>query len=312
MQIAANKIFAWNKNGDVLPNFPVVLEEDITTPLIVQDVFENGVPEIVVATANRNLHILNTRGQPVTGWPNSTNSVINAAPLIADFEGEKSIFAFSENILHAWDINGQRRNGFPAFLPSQINSSPVMANNHILGAGLDGDLYAVGNSTLFSDSLSTVHTSDSITIESIPVSNSGLSGAPVFKEELMMRTDEGLERINVILTQSDNGSVFIYSLNGDLLLTQTMGQPASSDSSPFFVDINSDGRQDIVATASFGRLYAWDVLSGERHLELPTAAMAFPVINDFNGNGYAEVITQTREGLQSWTIFFTRRQTAEQ
>ena len=312
MQAAANKIYAWNKSGDVLPNFPVTLGEEITTPLTVQDVLANGVPEIVVATANRNLHMLNTRGLSVNGWPQSTNSVINSRPLIADFEGEKSIFAFSENTLHAWNLNGQRRDGFPVFLPSQMSNSPVMANNHILGAGLDGALYAVGSSSLFSDSLSTVLSFDLLTIESIPVSNSGLSGEPVFREDLMVRTNQELVREDVILVQSDNGSVFAYSLEGELLLTQTMGQPASSNSTPFIADINSDDRLDIVATASFGRLYAWDILSGERHLELPTAAMAYPVINDFNDNGFAEVITQTRDGLQSWTIFSTRRESVEQ
>lgn len=312
MQVASNKIFAWNKSGDILPNFPVTLDEEITTPLTVQDVLANGVPEIVVATANRNLHLLNTRGLPVNGWPQSTNSIIDSRPLISSFEGEKSIFAFSENTLHAWNLNGQRRNGFPVFLPSQMNNSPVLAIDHILGAGLDGDLYAVGNSALFSDSLSTVISNDSLTIESIPISNSGLSGKPVFREDLMVRTDEGLVREDVILTQSENGSVFIYSPAGELLLTQTMGQPSSSNSPPFIADINSDNRLDIVATASFGRLYAWDILSGERHLELPTAAMDYPVVNDFNNNGYAEVIAQTREGLQSWTIFFTRRESAEQ
>jgi len=312
MQAASNKIFAWNKSGDLLPNFPIALEEEITTPLTVQDVLSNVVPEIVVATANRNLHLLNTRGLPVSGWPQSTNSIINSRPLIADFDGEKSIFAFSENTLHSWVLNGQRREGFPIFLPSQISSSPVLAGTHILGAGLDGDLYAVGRSALFSDSLSTILSSDSITVESIPVSNSGLTGTPLYSEDLMIRTNEGLVRENVVLLQSGNGSVFLYSVEGELILTQTMGQPASSSSTPFIADVNSDDRLDIVATASFGRLYAWDILSGDRHLELPTAAMAYPVISDFNDDSYAEILTQTREGLQSWTIYFTRRESANQ
>lgn len=311
MQAASNKIYAWNKSGDMLPNFPIELDEEITTPLTVQDVLANGVPEIVVATANRNLHLLNTRGLPVTGWPQSTNSIINSQPLIADFDGEKSIFAFSENTLHSWSLTGQRRDGFPVFLPSQINGSPTLAGSHLLGAGLDGDLYAIGSSALYTDTLSTNITSDSLIVESIQVSNSGLSGTPIFRSDLMIRSEAGLEREDIILLQSGNGSVFMYTLSGELLLTQNMGQPASSNSTPFFADINSDDRLDIVATASFGRIYAWDVLSGERHLELPTAAMNYPAVYDFDENGFAEVITQTREGLQSWTIFFTRRESSQ-
>lgn len=308
LQAASSNIYAWNSNGDILPNFPISLDEEITTPLTVQDVLANGVPEIVVATANRNIHLLNTRGLPVNGWPQSTNSIIYSRPLIADFDGLESIFAFSENTLHSWNLNGQRREGFPVFLPTQINSRPVLAESHLLGAGLDGGLYAIGTRTLFSDSLSTVFSSDSLTVESISVSSSGLTGTPVYTENMMIRTDQGLERDNTILLQSANGSVFLYSLDGELLLTQNMGQPASTSSAPFIADINSDDRLDIVATASFGRLYAWDILSGERHLDLPTAAMANPVISDFDDNGFAEILTQTREGLQSWTIFFTRRE----
>lgn len=311
MQAASNKIYAWNKNGGLLPNFPITLSEDISTPLTVQDLLANGVPEIVVATADRNLHLLNTRGLPVSGWPQSTNSVINSKPLIADLDGEKSIFAFSENTLHSWSLNGRRRDGFPIFLPSQINGSPVLAGSHLLGAGLDGDLYAVGSSALFSDTLSTKITTDSLIVESIQISNSGLSGSPVFEDDVMIRSELGLVRDDVILIQSGNGSVFLYSLSGDLILTQTMGQPASSKSTPFFADINSDDRLDVVATASFGRIYSWDLLSGERHLDLPTAAMEYPAVFDFDENGFSEIITQTRDGLQTWTIFFTRRDTTE-
>jgi hypothetical protein len=116
----------------------------------------------------------------------------------------------------------------------------------------------------------------------------------------------------VILTQAANGSVFLYETSGELQLTESMGQPASPDTDPYITDINNDGRDDLVALADFGRLYAWDILSGGRHLSLPTTGMNYPVISDFIGNNQKELIALTGDGLQCWTIHFTEREITEE
>jgi len=83
---------------------------------------------------------------------------------------------------------------------------------------------------------------------------------------------------------------------------KNMGQPASVQFSPFVVDLGKNGRKDVLALASFGRLYGWEVYSGERNLMLPTTAMSFPVITDFEGDGLLELLAQTDDGLQVWTL----------
>ena len=115
----------------------------------------------------------------------------------------------------------------------------------------------------------------------------------------------------MFLLQSANGSVFLYDKSGRLYFTESMGQPSSADYSPLVIDINGDGRDDVIALADFGRLYAWDILSGERLNELPTSAMSYPVISDFLGNGKMEIIAQTREGIQCWTINYTSRESTD-
>src|SRR5690606_11976819 len=99
---AGNKIFAWNSNGDLLPSFPIELEANISAPILVDDILRNGVPEIVVATENRKVHVLNNRGNNVSGWPQNTNAVVTEKPVFHQFEGNWSVFAFSENALHSW------------------------------------------------------------------------------------------------------------------------------------------------------------------------------------------------------------------
>ena len=307
MQAAGDKVYAWNRNGDLLPNFPVSVGEEITTPLTVMDFTSNGVAEMILATADRNIHILNARGQAINGWPQSTNSVVRYAPLITDFNGTRSLFAFAENTLHGWYVNGVRRTGFPQFLPSQMQGRPEEFDNHLLGAGLDGNLYSIGTEPLFSDSLSTTHQSDSFQVQSITVSNNSLNVTPS-QAEVMYRDLNGTQLIrnNLILLQSSNGSIFLYQPNGELVFTRSLGQPSSETHRPMIVDINGDGRQDLVALADFGRLYAWDIISGQRHLDLPSTGMRYPVFRDYFGDGNMDIIALTRNGIQFWTIYSTR------
>lgn len=307
MQAAGNKVYAWNQSGDLLPNFPVSVPEEISTPLTVMDFTDNGVAEMILGTADRNIHVLNARGQALNGWPQSTNSVVRHAPLIADMNGTRSLFVFAENALHGWNLNGQQRTGYPQFLPAQIQGSPEKFENHILGAGLDGNLYSIGLQPLFSESLSTTHRSDLIYVQSLVVSNNSLNATPSHAEILYRSlSNSELVRNRLLVLQSSNGSLFLYKPNGELVFTRSLGQPSSGNRGPFILDINGDNRQDLVAVADFGRLYAWDILSGRRHLELPTSGMRYPVIKDYYENGNMEIIAQTRNGIQCWTIYFTQ------
>ena len=306
MQAAGDKVYAWNNSGELLPNFPVILDESITTPLTVMDITRNGIAEMILSTADRNTHILNSRGESINGWPQTTNATVNSKPLIAEIEDQRSLFVFSENALHSWNINGRSRDGFPVFMDSQIYGSPIAYNSHVLGAGRDGNLYSVGTERLFSDSHSNINSADSLIVQSISGSNSSLNSTPAVYD-ILQRNEEGFFRENLILTQSSNGSIFLHNSEGELRFTESLGQPASDDFTPIIMDLGNTQRDDLIALADFGRIYAWDLLSGDRLYDLPTAGLKHVIIKDFLRNGQHEIIGQTRDGLQSWTIYNTRR-----
>ncbi|MEX0648627.1 MAG: hypothetical protein WEA56_07670 [Balneolaceae bacterium] len=310
MQAAGDKIYAWDDSGNPLPNFPVQLDETITTPLIVMDITRNGVSEMIVATADRKMHILNARGQALSGWPQNTNASITSRPLITQLNGQESVFAFAENTLHAWNVNGSRRNGFPVFMNSPMHGTPAKYNNHLLGSGLDGNLYATGTEGFFADTLSSELSSDSLQVSSLSVSNNALNSSPSV-HDLLMRDDSGFFRENLILVQSRDGSLFLYNENGELRFTSSLGQPSSSRFLPVITDLDNNGRQNVVALADFGRLYAWDILNQQRLYDLPTTGMSHLVIGDLLGNGSNEIIAQTRDGLRCWTILQTRTGTEQ-
>jgi len=300
---AGNKIYGWNDNGNPLPKFPFTLPEKITSPLVINDVDRNGLPNALVATADRKLHVLNGRGEDMDGWPVMTNAGIQTKPTVEEYKGTVSVIAFSENAVHAWNANGTPKKGFPKFLNASLNGSPIIYKGDILGNAADGYIYSIGPKKLFADSLNALETtSDSSDIEAVYASNSSLTGTPSI-QNLTIKNNDNVYQEPMIITMSSNGSIFLMSTNGTLRFTQNMGQPAAPSFSPFITDINKDNQEDIVALANFGRLYAWQVSDGKRLYTVPTSAMDYPIVTDIDGDGYNELIAQTQEGLRCWTIY---------
>ncbi|MDZ7658567.1 hypothetical protein [Fodinibius sp.] len=309
---AGNKVYGWNDNGELLPKFPFELNEKITSPLVVEDIDRDGLPNAMIATADRKLHLMNGRGENINGWPVTTNAEIRTIPTVTNYQGATTIFAFAENTLHGWRANGNERNGFPKFINASLNGSPVLYEGNILGNAADGYLYSIGPNQLFSDSLNVFETStESSDIEAVYASNSALVGTPSV-HDLTVQDGDQTHQEPMILTMSSNGSVFLINQEGQLRFTQSMGQPAAPMFSPFVSDIDKNGHKDIVALANFGRLYAWEIVDGERIYAVPTSGMQYPIVTDIDADGYNELIAQTREGLRTWTIFGTNEDKAEE
>ena len=287
---AGNKIYGWDEDGDLLPKFPFELSETITTPLTITDLNNNKLPDAIVGTADRKLHVLNGRGENLSGWPATLNTPLESAPLAHYFQGGPAIIAFSSNAVHAWNAAGTPLNNFPVFINASFRGQPALIENTILGNSVDGNLYAIGNDIPFADSLNVFDSNKSdANVKAVNISNNALSGTPHVHE-------------NSILTSGRNGSVFLLNTNGALTLTKSMGQPGTQQWSPFITDINNDGEDDIVALAAYGRLYAWQISNGERLQNLPTAAMNHLKIGDLDGDGLMELVAQTDKGVQCWTI----------
>jgi len=308
MVAAGNKIYAWNQNGDLLPKFPLKLDETITAPITIADVTHDGLPEIIVATADRKLHVLNGRGRDISGWPISTNTVIKKQPIFKELDGISSIWAVAENSLFAWNRNGALRKGFPIFSNASFTTRPVFFNNNVLLGSADGHLYTIGKQRMLSDSMNVYrHTTydslgNGLKMGALYVSNTAINGAPSVQDVPIRIDSSTVKKENAILLQSNNGAIFLYNTKGKLRFTQNMGQPSATDSSPFVTDLRGNNNQDIVSLANYGRLYAWNILSGERMYNLPTSAMQYPIVTDLDGNGEMELIAQTQEGLQCWTL----------
>jgi hypothetical protein len=301
MQAAGNKIYAWNRTGDLLPKFPFELDARITAPISIGDVSRNGIPEIIVATEDRNVHVLDGRGLNIEGWPQRTNAQVIHQPQLLSLNDTRSIWAVSQNGLHSWLPGGQTRPGFPFFADAPFTSAPEILNDQIFLPSADGSIFSYGLQPVFDDSLSDSTAVDSLIIQSLSVDNSPLSGFSI-RPSTLLRDTTGFFRDDVLLSTSLSGSVYMHDMKGRLQFAESMGQSASEGFSPFLTDINNDKVLEIFALADLGRLYAWKYLTGEREYNIPTSAMKYPTVLDINGDGQKELIALTREGLRCWTI----------
>lgn len=308
MIAAGNKIYAWNSNGDPLPKFPIKLKNQITSPITIADVTRDGLPDIIVATANQKLHVINGRGFDITGWPVSTNSNVTFKPVFHQFNGQWSVWADAENGLFAWNKNGKTRKGFPIFTDASFSTRPAFDNNVSFIGSADGHLYTLSKNRILNDSLNVFrHTSyDSLGhglhLGALYVSNAALTGTPSFHDVNIRIDSTTTKKEHVVLVQSSNGAEFMYNLDGKLQFTENMGQPSAENDAPFISDLRDANSPDLVAVASYGRLYAWDILSGERLYQLPTTAMSYPIVTDLDGDGTKDLIAETQDGLVCWTL----------
>ena len=298
---AGTKVFAWNEEGSLLPQFPIEIGERISAPIVVTDVLRNGIPEIIVATENRRVHVIDGRGQNIRGWPQSTNAIVTNKPVFAQIDGMWSIWVFSQNVLHSWLRDGGIRSGYPTFINATFTGSPQIFKDKVLGSATDGYIYSIGKKPSFKDSIAIGIQMDSISIKSLYAANSPLTSLSAIPN-VLLKDSTSFYRSDLYVTQSANGSVFMFNEKGELEITYSLGQPSSLTAQPQVLDINGDDRQELVTLAEFGRLYAWELLTGERLYNIPTSGMKFPVIRDLNKDSQMELIAQTREGLRCWTI----------
>lgn len=301
IQAAGSKIYAWNEGGRLLPQFPIEIGERISAQIVVSDVSRNGIPEIIVPTENRKIHVVDGRGQNLRGWPQFTSAVVRHTPQHTQVDGEYSIWVVSQNILHGWQRSGAVRPGYPTFINAGFNTTPQIFEDKILGAASDGYIYSIGQDPGFADSLSISIQMDSVSIKSLYATSSQLNKITV-EENVLLRDSTGFYRSDLYVAQSSNGSILMFNPSGKLELTHNLGQPTSTTMAPVILDINGDNRAEVIALADFGRLFAWEILSGRRLFSIPTSGMEYPIIADINRDGLYELIAQTREGLRCWTI----------
>ncbi len=312
---AGNKIYAWNTRGIPLPNFPVAMDERITTPLALADVARDGRPEMIVTTADRKVHVLDQRGRNIQGWPRDINVQASQQPVFNEFTGEHTLWITAGNGLFGFTPRGNLREGYPVFIESDLG--PVTFHDrHILAGAADGHLYAIGREPFFADSLVVVpgdngfaqdeseehNNRNLLNVRRVYVGNAPILNAPIV-QTLTLDHNNG-QRIHELMigVQNLNGNLFLLNEAGHLRMTRNMGQQSASYANMMITDLNGNGKPDLIGVSNTGRVYAWQVESGEQVGDIPSASMRFPLVGNILGTGERELIGQTRDGMRCWSF----------
>jgi hypothetical protein len=307
IQGAGNKIYGWSNNGSPLPGFPITLTETLSAPIVITDVTRNGIAEIIAATSDRQLHVLNQRGDNINGWPQSLNASIRNKPQVVNWLGSVSIVAYSENVLFAFETNGLVKSGFPLFNRAPFRGEFFIHNDFLITGSADGTVLSIGRGALFPIGTAPIISSPGqsggqLTTQGVKLAEAGLVVRPEVSTHTIRIDSTNSVTEPVIFALTDAGSLFGINMQGQLRFTQSLGQPALSDHAPIVADIDRNGQSEITGIASFGRMYAWQLVTGERYFDIPTTNLHRPIFADINGNGSNELIAGTQDGLRAWTI----------
>jgi len=313
---AGNKIYAWNTRGIPLPNFPVTMDERITTPLTLADVARDGRPEMIVTTADRKVHVLDQRGRNIPGWPRDINIQASQQPVFNEFADEHTLWITAGNGLFGFSPRGNLRDGYPVFIESDLG--PVTFHGrHIIAGAADGHLYAIGREPFFADSLVVAPDNNTysnsqqnngrnnrsdLIVRRVYVGNSPILNAPIVQTLTLDHDDGQRIRERMIGVQNLNGNLFLLNEGGQLRMTRNMGQSSASYANMLITDVNGNGKPDMVGVSNTGRVYAWQVESGEPIGDIPSASMRYPMVTNILGAGERELIGQTRDGMRCWSF----------
>jgi len=142
-------IYAWDRNGNVLPGFPFILPNgdvnSYSSPVLA-DVDGDNIREIIfgshVSSAGGLIYILKNNGTVLPGWPKSTNYWVYGPPVLGYLNDDNVIDIIvgdqigsgtPVNFVYGWDKDGNVLSGFPI--------GPVNAvNNQVALADIDNDM----------------------------------------------------------------------------------------------------------------------------------------------------------------------------
>jgi hypothetical protein len=306
---AGNKIYAWDNQGNPLPRFPIVLDEKISAPITLEDIGKNGSVEIIVATADRKLHLLDAKGENLRGWPKVLNASTSIKPIFKIWRNIPSIFVSAQNVLHAFLPNGNERSAYPIFFNSDLSTEPYFDENHILLGDQSGSINTVGFTKYFTGNYFSNDTQiissdvDSLTVGRVEFGGTSIVGNLTTTDVKMYQpNDSMLVSDHRLVFQAFSGQIYFMNQKAEIVQQFEMGEFISDENSPIITDLYKKNKPHLIAVSTYGRVQGWDLANGRRLISLPSASIQYPILVDMNGDGIMELIANASEGIRSWNL----------
>ncbi len=297
---AGTQVYGWNRDGTPLPNFPVSVGDILSAPILVADLRNSGLPELVVATVDRRIHILDRRGNPLPGWPKQLPEAVSARPAMVTVENDRYLMAYADDRLYAWDIRGQALDGFPIRWRGGFSGAIAAVGSHVVLGTWNGEIVAIGDGPLFTGRADS-RREGRWTVQSIRL---GQSAMRVFgaMPELEFRTNGRTRKEAAVLAVGAGGELRVVGKSGELLRTDEL-MVGMGNGTPLLGDVTGDGRPDLLATTGYGRLVAWDLYAGERYEALPTVAIYDATLSPaLAGEPGTWLVGDSPDGIRVWRL----------
>ncbi len=191
-------IYAWNRHGQPLPGWPVILPAATMSSPTVADLTGDGNLEVIVNTYDGYLRVLRANGTYVSGWPqlvttpSAPGQVVhiptNASPIVADLTGDGyfEIVLPSNWELVVWDRWGNQltRDQFPSSKWALVTSYTIAGTPSVGDVIGDGYLNLVSGGALSDGCTGAIHIWDFPVAASEGVAGTEFSPWPAFRRDV--------------------------------------------------------------------------------------------------------------------------------
>jgi len=240
---SGNMVWALNADGSAVDGFPIDLGEKVKIGVALADFNGNGIDDIVVGTDDDYIHLFYDDGSEAPGFPFQVGDKIQSAPSILDVDGQKVIFAGSnDNNLYAINSDGTLR--FSVMATNKVFSSPAFLEHN-------NTFYV-----FFSD--------DSGILYAVDTDGNALDGWPVDTEQVIAKSVAFADLDNngsaEIIAVTELTDVLAYNLDGSPHEGFPMDNEFPFLAAPLVMDMDGDGDLEILA-GSVNSLVSIDVKS---------------------------------------------------
>ena len=224
--------------------------DTIDSSFAVADIDQDGDVEVLIPSTDGYLYVLYGNGSLY--WSASIGAAYDTAPVVGDldFDGDLEIIVGSSTGLYAFNSTGGILDGWPK---SGITYGSVPAL-----ADLDGDgklEIIVGTKYIDNNKLYVIH-GNGTTMWSKDIVSDKIISSPSIADV------DGDGIFDVVIT-SKSGTLYVYSENGDLLSSESLGAsiPLTLGSSPALADLDGDGDLEIMVGSYDSKVYVFDTPS---------------------------------------------------
>ena len=320
-------IFAWHHNGAAVSGWPKTNDypSEWSSPVLADLNGDGKLDIIVCGTKGNNARIYAYKGDGtvIPGWPIDANGKFESTPAVGDIDGDGqveiiAITGGTEAKAYAWRKNGITVSGWPRQLDGygSQKSSPALGDidldgkNEVVigitdeygGAGQLGKVYVLDDNG--ANLLGWPKYIGSEYVESSPC--------------LADLDNNGDIEIVVGSSYDQDGSVHIWRKDGTYLAGWPKDAGNAVSSHPIAVDINGDGRCEIIAGTGpvYCKIHIWDINGNELQgwpKRVDSLVSTAAAIGDTDGDGLLELLLSPWGGkIYQWDLFgsFSERKLA--